>query len=74
MRTPHYGRLSVQTLKRALHDVWKRYRKLGWGGKALVWFIIIAHLLITGAIVTLGPKKMLQALLAVSLRLMRNSN
>jgi hypothetical protein len=64
MRTsPHYARLGVQASKRVLHDIWKRYRKLGWSGKALVWFIVIAHGLITGAIVTFGPKKIFQALL-----------
>ena len=66
MRTSsHHTRLGVRALERILHDAREQYGKLGWGGKALIFFIIIAHVLIAGIIVTLGPKQIFQTLLGL---------
>jgi len=65
----HYTGIGVEASRNVLSHLWKRYRKLSWNGKALIWCIIVAHILIIGAIISLGPKKLFQTLYDMAQRI-----
>ncbi|KAF8299895.1 hypothetical protein DL93DRAFT_2091097 [Clavulina sp. PMI_390] len=53
---------SVRLLQNTGTESLRRYTKLGWKGKAFVWFLILLHIGIASVFIFIGPAKIFQTL------------